>query len=210
MTNTTNLNLNIIEAHDLLDYAPFNENANLIDTAIGALQETAEAIPTLQTAVNQLETDTGENTTDISGLKTRMNTAEGNISDIQTVNTQQGLKITELENKSAPLILNGVETEITGRYNIINTNVEIKQNSYYGYYYAEVIIPKSSVGNPTNYKIVNACAYNYGVTFSPQTTGATIGAVSTVDNNIRVVFLLDGGGIAPNGLCCSVDLITHS
>ena len=73
MTETTNLGLKIIEAHDLVDYAPFNTNANLIDTAVGDLQTAVAALPTVESAVTQ-------NTTDITNLTTRVGTAEGNIS----------------------------------------------------------------------------------------------------------------------------------
>lgn len=77
MTETTNLGLKIIEAHDLVDYAPFNTNANLIDTAVGDLQTAVAALPTVETAVTQ-------NTTDITNLTTRVGTAEGNISTNST------------------------------------------------------------------------------------------------------------------------------
>lgn len=94
MTYTDNLNLNIIEEHDLIDYAVFNENANILDTEITVLKEAVESIPTLETSVTQ-------NTTDITNLTTRVSTAETNITTqgqtingIIAVNEQQSTDIT--------------------------------------------------------------------------------------------------------------------
>jgi hypothetical protein len=72
MTNTENYNLNLIEEHDLLDFAPFNENANIIDGALADLASDTAAIPTMQTAISN-------NATAITGLTSRVGEAETEI-----------------------------------------------------------------------------------------------------------------------------------
>ena len=101
MTNTTNYNLNLIEEHDLLDYAPFNENANIIDAALADIAEDVESIPTLESAV-------ADNTTAISGLTSR-------VGALETASESQASSITALGNKNTEQ-----DEAITGNSNAIN------------------------------------------------------------------------------------------
>ena len=208
MTNTTNYNLNIIEEHDLLDYAPFNENAQIIDAELKRLADATETIPTLETAVGNNTTDITNLQGSVSGLGSRMSSAETDISDIQTINTQQTQKINALELREPIVKINNTETTVSKRYDFVFTDVEIKQNSYYGYSYSEVKIPLSSIGNPANYKVLNAQAYNNGLTFSPNSTGAVAGTVRTLDNNIVISFV-NTNSIAPDNLTVAIELITY-
>lgn len=73
MTNTTNYLLNLIEEHDLMDYAPFNENAQIIDAEMKRLSDAVAPIPTMETAISN-------NATAITGLTTRVGEAETAIS----------------------------------------------------------------------------------------------------------------------------------
>lgn len=89
MTNTTNYNLKLIEDTDLLDFAPFNENANIIDTQLKANADAVAGLPTMQAAIES-------NSTAITGLTSRMGTVETStannataISGINTVNDAQ-------------------------------------------------------------------------------------------------------------------------
>lgn len=89
MTNTDNYNLNLIEDTDLVDFAPFNANATIIDTKLKEVADAAASIPTLQTAVST-------NSSDITALQNRAGEDESAISanasaitSIQGVNTAQ-------------------------------------------------------------------------------------------------------------------------
>lgn len=86
MTNTENYNLNLIEEHDLLDFAPFNENANIIDAQLKANADAAAAIPTLETAISN-------NATAITDLTTRVGTLE-------TTTESQATAISELTTRA--------------------------------------------------------------------------------------------------------------
>lgn len=208
MTETTNLGLNIIEDTDLIDYAPFNENAQIIDGAINTLNTSVESIPTLETAVGNNTNDITSLQGSVSGLSSRMSSAETDIADIQTVNTSQGAKITALENNAEKLIINGVETAIKEHRKYVFTDVEIKQNSYYGYSYSEIKIPLASLGTINGYKVTSAQAYNGGLTFAPTTTGAVAGSVRTLDNNIVISFV-NTNSIAPDNLTVAIELMTY-
>lgn len=158
MTNTTNYELNLIEEHDPMDFAPLNENATIIDTQLKSLADDTAVIPTMQTAI-------GDNSTAITNLSSRMGTAETNISSntteingIKTVNTSQQSAIdtntinignlqTEaaaLENKTGYIVqnLNGNITQpsIKGKVTYVANNVGI---NYDGNIY--VNIPGSAI-----------------------------------------------------------------
>ena len=102
MTTTDNYNLKLIEEHDLLDFAPFNENANIIDTQLKANADAVAGIPTLETAVSN-------NTTAISGLTTRVGTLE-------TASESQASAITGLTTRA-----DNTDTALTAIGNSINT-----------------------------------------------------------------------------------------
>lgn len=162
MTNTENLNLNLIEEHDLLDFAPFNENANIIDAAIAALQTAAEAIPTMQSAIEG-------NTGDINDLEDNFTSLSGTvgnnsqaITDLQTVATNQGNRITELENKATNSLINSLAVDVVKEVNYIKTNLNHVQHPSGGYRLS-LTIPLSELPQATNYKVTSAQAYNDGL-----------------------------------------------
>lgn len=125
MTTTDNYNLKLIEEHDLLDFAPFNENANIIDTQLKANADAVAGIPTLETAVSA-------NTSAISGLTTRVGTLEtassSQASDISGLTTRADNTDTALTN-----IGNSIHTisgEIADLHDVDGDVLQFKNNQY--------------------------------------------------------------------------------
>lgn len=108
MTTTDNYNLNLIEEHDLLDYAPFNENANIIDTQLKANADAVAGLPTMQAAIES-------NSTAITGLTGRMGTVEtataNNTSAIADLNTDKTAQWSAINTNTGNISANAAAIE---------------------------------------------------------------------------------------------------
>lgn len=188
MTNTENLNLNLIEEHDLLDFALFNENANILDSAVSALQTEAEKIPTMEEAITGLNNNMTTAENDIVALGNRAGALEGDVSDIQTVDTNQNTRITALETKSEKFYLNGVQLDNKNCKSFIVTDVTATLDPYDMYRYI-VRIPMSNFGDANAVKVISAELYNDGLTIYGASLGATLLRATVRDNNLECVFV---------------------
>lgn len=108
MTHSTNYNLNLIEDTDLLDYAPFNENTNIIDTQLKANADAVAGLPTMQAAIES-------NSTAITVLTNRMGTVEtataNNTSAISDLNTDKTAQWTAINTNTANNAANATAIE---------------------------------------------------------------------------------------------------
>lgn len=188
MTNTENLNLNIIEEHDLLDFAVFNENANIVDTAIGAMQTETDKIPTIESAVSSLNEDMSSAENNIAALNNSVSDINEDLSDVETVATNHGLRITALENTAEKFHLNGIELDITACKSFIVTDVSAVSDQYGNYRYT-VSIPMSNFPNANNVKVVSAVLYNDGLTLYGYALGANLLRATVRNNNLECIFV---------------------
>ena len=188
MTYTDNLNLELIEGTDLIDFQVFNENANILDGAISALQTEANKIPTMEEAITNLNNDMTTAENDIVSLGNRATTLEGNVSDINAMDTNQNTRITALETKSEKFYLNGVQLDIKSCKSFIVTNVTGANDPYDMYRYI-VRIPMSNFGDATVVKVISANLYNDGLTIFGASTGANLVRATVRDNNLECVFV---------------------
>lgn len=188
MTNTENLNLNLIEEHDLLDFAIFNENANILDTVVGGMQEETDKIPTIESAVSTLNEDMTTVENGITSLNNSVSDINEDLGDINTVVTNHGLKITALENTAEKFFLNGVQLETNACKSFIVTDVQAVSDLYGNYRYI-VNIPMSNFPNATNVKVVSALLYNDGLTIYGYALGANLVRAVVRNNNIECVFV---------------------
>jgi len=189
-TTTTNLALNIIEEHDYIDFQGFNENATIIDGAIGTLQDAVENIPTIESAITDLSNDMTTAENNITALGNRTSTIEGNITDINTVDTNQNTRITALENKAESFDLNGLPLDAKMKKTFIKTNVSLVADPYDNYR-AIVTIPMSNFVGTDYVKVVSAMLYNDGLTIYGASMGANLVRATVRDNNLECVFVAD-------------------
>lgn len=188
MTNTTNLELNIIEEHDLLSFQPINENMQILDTAINNLNTATADLPTLaQTvATNTQDITTAEN--DIVAVRNRVTATENDINDLQTMDTAQNNRLTALENGGNKYVLNDVPTTPSVIKTFIKTNV-IGVADQYGMYRYTVTIPMTEFAGANNVKVVNALLYNDGLSVYGYSDGAGLVRAVVRDNNLDCVFV---------------------
>lgn len=187
MTYTDVLNLGLIEGTDLIDFQVFNENANIVDTAIGALQTEANKIPTMENAITNLNNDMTTAENDIVGLGNRATALEGDVSDIQTIDTNQNTRITALETTSEKFFLNDVALDVKMVKTFIKTNVSGVLDSYDNYRFV-VSIPMSNFTGADSVKVVSALLYNDGLTIYGRALGANLVRATVRDNNLECIF----------------------
>ncbi len=207
MTYTENLNLNIIEPHDLVSYQGFNENAEILDSAVGALQSAVEPIGALETAVaDNAQAITGvEN--DVNALRTRVGNAETNISDIQVLNTQQNNRLNALEGSAQKYDLNGGAITPTMHKTFIKTGVSFSADPY-NMQRCTITIPMSNFAGASNVKVIGAQLYNDGLVITGGTTGANLVRATVRDNNLECVFVSTADIAYDNGTAV-IDVIAY-
>lgn len=212
MTNTENYNLNLIEEHDLLDFAPFNENANIIDGALATLASETAGLPTMETAISNnataitglttrvgtLETASESQASDISGLTTRADNTDIAITAIgNNVRTNAG-DIANLKTKDGDIL------QFNNNQYTLNPDNFVKKLTYIGDVQANAS-GQLAVLIPSNYLPVSFSRYFINGSIVSKTNTVDRTAFYLCDSYINdsgslvIVFDKIKNGIDPNG-----------
>lgn len=138
MKKSDNIKLNIIEGSDVPQFATFNENANIIDNAIGTI---TNHLNTINSSMEIIDTSNEENKTLISNLTNSVTENENNIISINDELTNLNNLITnvkddfkKLSNDIIKIVENGVEKKYNKtiyKFEVENKNIQgSKLNEY--------------------------------------------------------------------------------
>lgn len=125
MKKSTNLKLNIIEGTDIPNYAPWNENMNLIDSAYKSVSDSIKAN---KSAIDLIDSATNDTDTVVANLGNSVNDLENSFNDMDVKVDMINERVEHLMEKSevVTVIENGKEKKYNKdvyRFKIASKNI---------------------------------------------------------------------------------------
>lgn len=205
---TSNINLELIDGHDLIDHSLFNTNFNLIDTAIGALETETDKIPTMQSAIADNNDDISDLQTTTANMSNTIGTNTQDIADIKTVNTNQNNRIAALENEKPVVIMNDSPLTIEKEATVIVDNLSPTSHPSGGVR-VSVQIPISELPIAENYLVTTAIVYNNGIASPGGVAGYNLISATVYNNKLQLTFNNISGDVASENLTMVAKVICY-